>query len=47
MGVAWVCAFVPPFAVMQWFLGLWIAVAGVVLLAVAVALLRGRRGNRR
>ncbi|WP_454130555.1 acyltransferase family protein [Microbacterium aurum] len=43
VGIAWVCAFVPPFAVMEWFLGLWIAVGGAVLLAVAVALLRGRR----
>lgn len=40
VAVAWVCAFVPPFAVMEWFLGLWIAVGGAVLLAVAVLLLR-------
>jgi len=43
VAIAWLCAFVPPFAVMQWFLGLWIAVGGSALLAVAVVLLR-RRG---
>ncbi|HYP72885.1 MAG TPA: acyltransferase [Microbacterium sp.] len=42
VAVAWVCAFVPPFAVMQFFLSLWIAIGGAVLLGVAVALLRHR-----
>lgn len=42
VAVAWVCAFVPPFAVMEWFLDLPIAVGGAVLLAVAVFLLRRR-----
>jgi hypothetical protein len=45
VAIAWLCAFIPPFAVMQWFLGLWIAVGGAALLAVAVVLLR-RRGAR-
>lgn len=40
VALAWVCAFVPPFAVMEWFLDLPIAVGGAVLLAVAVFLLR-------
>ncbi|MDT3315304.1 acyltransferase [Microbacterium sp. KSW4-11] len=42
VALAWVCAFVPPFAVMEWFLDLPIAVGGAVLLAVAVFLLRRR-----
>ncbi|WP_060915787.1 acyltransferase family protein [Microbacterium oleivorans] len=40
VAIAWVCAFVPPFAVMEWFLDLPIAVVGAVLLGVAVLLLR-------
>lgn len=40
VAVAWVCAFVPPFAVMEWFLDLPIAVIGALLLGVAVLLLR-------
>ncbi|MEW1836259.1 acyltransferase [Microbacterium sp. NPDC079995] len=44
--VAWVCAFVPPFAVMEWFLDLPIAVGGAVLLAAAVFLLRRRSPAR-
>jgi fucose 4-O-acetylase-like acetyltransferase len=43
VALAWVCAFLPPFAVMEWFLDLPIAVAGAALLAVAVVLLRRRR----
>ncbi|MFI8633551.1 acyltransferase [Microbacterium sp. NPDC077663] len=42
VAVAWICAFVPPFAVMEWFLDLPIAAAGAVLLAAAVFLLRRR-----
>ncbi|OAH49891.1 acyltransferase family protein [Microbacterium oleivorans] len=42
VALAWACAFVPPFAVMEWFLDLPIAVGGAVLLAVAVFLLRRR-----
>ncbi|MCO7202280.1 acyltransferase [Microbacterium sp. CnD16-F] len=42
VALAWVCAFVAPFAVMEWFLDLPIAVGGAVLLAVAVFLLRRR-----
>ena len=42
VALAWVCAFVPPFAVMEWFLDLPIAVGGAVLLAVAVFRLRRR-----
>lgn len=42
VALAWVCAFIPPFAVMQWFLGLWIAVGGSLLLAASVLLLRHR-----
>ena len=42
VAVAWLCAFAPPFAVMQWFLDLPIAVGGALLLAVAVVLLRRR-----
>ena len=45
VAAAWLCAFLPPFAVMQWFLDLPIAVVGALLLAVAVVLLR--RGARR
>ncbi|MCM3697356.1 acyltransferase family protein [Microbacterium oleivorans] len=44
--VAWVCAFAPPFAVMEWFLDLPIAVGGAVLLAAAVFLLRRRSPAR-
>lgn len=39
----WLCAVAPPFAVMQWFLDVQLAVGGAVLLAIAVVLLRGRR----
>lgn len=46
VAVAWVCAFVPPFAVMQWFLSLWIAVGGAVVLTISVVLLRSG-GTRR
>ena len=42
VAVGWLLAVVPPFAVMQWFLDVWLAVGGAVLLAVAVPLLRGR-----
>ena len=42
-GPAVVLAFLPPFAVMEFFLDLPIAVAGSVLLAAAVVLLVGRR----
>lgn len=42
VAVAWLCAVAPPFAVMQWFLDVWLAVGGAVLLTVAVVLLRGR-----
>ncbi|KRE23076.1 acyltransferase [Agromyces sp. Soil535] len=41
--VAAVLAFVPPFAVMQWFLDLQLAVGGTVLLAASVILDRARR----
>jgi len=41
-GLAWVCAFLPPFAVMEWFLDLPIAAVGALLLGVAVLLLRRR-----
>ena len=40
VGIAWLCAVVPPFAVMQWFLDLPLAVGGTVLLTVSVVLLR-------
>jgi len=40
VALAWLCALVPPFAVMQLFLDLWLAVGGTVLLTVAVVLLR-------
>lgn len=40
VAVAWVCAFLPPFAVMEWFLDLPTALGGAVLLAAAVFLLR-------
>ncbi|MFV0373241.1 acyltransferase family protein [Microbacterium sp.] len=43
VAVAWLCAFLPPFAVMQWSLNVWFAVGGAVLLAVSVVLLRGTR----
>jgi len=43
VGVAWLCAFAPPFAVMEWSLNVWFAVGGAVLLAVSVVLLRSRR----
>ncbi|WP_405372501.1 MULTISPECIES: acyltransferase [unclassified Microbacterium] len=42
----WLLAFAPPFAVMQWFLDVWIAVGGAVSLALAVVLLRGARPTR-
>ena len=42
VGLAWVCAFLPPFAVMEWFLDLPIAAVGALLLGVAVLLLRRR-----
>ena len=41
--IAAVLAFVPPFAVMQWFLDLQLAVGGTVLLAASVILDRPRR----
>ena len=41
VAVAWLCAVAPPFAVMQWFLDVWLAVGGAVLLTVSVVLLRG------
>jgi len=41
--IAAVLAFVPPFAVMQWFLDLQLAVGGTVLLAASVILNRPRR----
>ncbi len=48
VAVGWVCAFVPPFAVMEWFLDVWLAVGGAVLLAVAVwALRRGKPARAR
>ena len=40
VAIAWVCAFLPPFAVMEWFLDLPIAVVGAILLGLAVLLLR-------
>ncbi len=40
VGIAWLCAVAPPFAVMQWFLDLPLAVGGTVLLTVSVVLLR-------
>lgn len=46
VAIGWVCAFVPPFAVMQWFLDVWLAVGGAVLLSLSVVLLR-RRGQAR
>ncbi|WP_404446574.1 hypothetical protein LG315_03410 [Microbacterium marinum] len=45
VAVAWLCAFLPPFAVMRWFLDLPTAVVGALLLTVAVVLLR--HGARR
>ncbi len=42
VAVAWLCAFVPPFVVMQWFLSPASALLGAVLLGVAVLLLRHR-----
>jgi len=45
VAIGWLCAFVPPFAVMEWFLDMWLAVGGAVLLTAAVWLLRrGRAG---
>ena len=46
VAVGWLCAVAPPFAVMQWFLDVQLAVGGAVLLTIAVILLRGRRGAR-
>lgn len=40
VALAWLCAVVPPFAVMQLFLDMWLAVGGTVLLTVAIVLLR-------
>lgn len=40
VAVAWLLAVIPPFAVMQLFLDLWLALGGTVLLAIAVVLLR-------
>ncbi len=40
VAIGWLCAFVPPFAVMQWFLDVQLAVGGAILLAAAVLLLR-------
>ncbi len=46
VAIAWACAFLPPFVVMEWFLSLWVAVGGAVLLGIAVVLLRrGRRAT--
>ena len=42
VAVAWLCAFVPPFVVMQWFLSPASALLGAVLLGIAVLLLRHR-----
>ncbi len=44
VAIAWVCAVAPPFAVMQWFLDVWLAAGGAILLTIAVVLLR--RGPR-
>ena len=38
VAIGWLCAFVPPFAVMQWFLDVQLAVGGAILLAAAVLL---------
>ncbi len=46
VALGWLCAVVPPFAVMQWFLDVQLAVGGAVLLTIAVILLGGRRGAR-
>jgi hypothetical protein len=40
VALAWTCALVPPFAVMQLFLDMWLAVGGTALLTVAIVLLR-------
>lgn len=40
VAIGFVLAFVPPFAVMQWGLSLWLAVGGAICLGVAVLLLR-------
>jgi fucose 4-O-acetylase-like acetyltransferase len=42
VALAWLFAFAPPFAVMEWNLNLWFAVGGAVLLAASVTLLRLR-----
>jgi fucose 4-O-acetylase-like acetyltransferase len=47
VAVGWLCAFAPPFAVMQWSLDVWLAVGGAVLLTVAVVLLRAPSFARR
>ncbi len=40
VALAWVCAFAPPFAVMQWFLDVRSALGGALLLSLSVLLLR-------
>lgn len=45
VGTAWLCAFVPPFVVMEWSMNVVFAVGGAVLLAVAVLLLRRAPGK--
>jgi fucose 4-O-acetylase-like acetyltransferase len=42
VGLAWLCAFIPPFAVMEWDMNVWFAVGGAVLLAASVGLLSMR-----
>lgn len=46
VALAWACAFIPPFVVMEWFLSLGSALLGAVLLGIAVLLLRHRRFAR-
>lgn len=40
VAIGFVLAFAPPFAVMQWGLGVWLAIGGAVALGIAVPLLR-------
>lgn len=48
VAAGWLLAVIPPFAVMQFFLDVWLAVGGTVLLTASLLLLRGgRRGGRR
>ena len=46
VAIAWLCAFVPPFAVMEWSLDVRLAVGGAILLGVSVLLLRRAPGAR-